>query len=106
MRHITVDIPDGISPYNIGVIAARLARAAEQAVGHTVEVTIEGLESPLYSGDLSRPQELAADRVAATYGRTATRRLPDGAVEITGLLDDVEMGTVCIELDGRERWRR
>ena len=56
--------------------------------------------------EVSRPQELAADAMAAKYGRSGVRRLGDGAVEITGMTDDVARELVCIEQDGRERWRR
>lgn len=54
----------------------------------------------------TRAQELAADAMAAKYGRSGVRRLADGAAVISGLIDDVEMELVCIEIDGRERWRK
>lgn len=55
---------------------------------------------------LSREQECAADGIAAKHGRSHVRPLADGAVEITGLLDDIERETVCVNRDGTERWRR
>lgn len=67
---------------------------------------LAGLDGRPALREVTRAQELAADAIAAKWGRSAVRRLGDGAVEITGLLDDVEMETVCIEIDGRERWRR
>lgn len=54
----------------------------------------------------TRAQEHAADAMAAKYGRSGVRRQADGSVVITGMIDDVELETVCIETDGRERWRR
>lgn len=60
--------------------------------------------------DLTRPQELAADAMASEYGRCRVRKIGDGAVEITGMTDDVERARVVVEPDGRERmrgtWRR
>lgn len=55
--------------------------------------------------ELTRPQELAADAMAAQYGRSRVRHLSDGAVVIVGLTDDVERASVCINQDGTERWR-
>lgn len=55
---------------------------------------------------VTRPQELAGDAMAALYGRSAVERQADGSAIIRGLLDDVEMESVCVEPDGRERWRR
>lgn len=55
--------------------------------------------------ELTREQECAADALAAEYGRSRVRRLSDGAVVIVGMTDDVERAQVCIEPDGRERWR-
>lgn len=55
--------------------------------------------------DLTRPQELAADAMASEYGRSRVRMLSDGAAVIVGMTDDVERRSVCIEPDGRERWR-
>lgn len=56
--------------------------------------------------DLTRPQQLAVDVMHARHGRYTTRHQADGSVVITGLLDDVERETVCVERDGTERWRR
>jgi hypothetical protein len=61
---------------------------------------------PKAERDISRPQELAADAMQAKHGRSAVRHQADGSVVIVGLLDDIERETVCIERDGRERWRR
>lgn len=57
------------------------------------------------SDGLTRPQEFAADAMAAKHGRCAVEPRSDGTVVITGLLDDIEREKVCIEIDGRERWR-
>lgn len=56
-------------------------------------------------GELTREQECAADAMAGEYGRSRVRHLSDGAVVIVGITDDVERRSVCIERDGRERWR-
>jgi hypothetical protein len=55
--------------------------------------------------DISREQERAAAVIEAEYGRSAIRHQADGSIVITGLLDDIEMRSVCVERDGRERWR-
>lgn len=55
--------------------------------------------------ELSRQQECAADAMASEYGRSRVRHLADGAVVIVGMTDDVKRRTVCVERDGRERWR-
>jgi hypothetical protein len=55
--------------------------------------------------ELTREQECAADAMAAEYGRSHVRHLSDGAVVVTGLTDDVERRSVCINRDGTERWR-
>lgn len=54
----------------------------------------------------TRPQELAADAMAAKYGRSGVQPQADGSAVICGMIDDIELETVCIETDGRERWRR
>lgn len=82
-------------------LRARLA----PTIGQLIAVE-DPQDEPTDPFGLTRAQEHAGDAMAAKYGRSGVERQADGAVVITGLLDDIVMETVCIETDGRERWRR
>lgn len=85
---------------NIGQLLARIEPTSRNAiVTDAIRDQLEGADN------LSRAQELAADAMAGEFGRSRVRHLSDGAVVITGMTDDVERRTVCIERSGRERWR-
>jgi hypothetical protein len=122
MSHrITVEIPAGVPPMELGLMGALVAETVEQRIGGKVRVDLDvdpdswgGRLRQAVTGDLPEPetpgvtrqQECKADAMAAKYGRSAVNRQSDGSVVVTGILDDVEMETVCLEQDGRERWRR
>jgi hypothetical protein len=106
MRTITLEVPDGLSETALAHAFARVCYAAEQIFGHAIEVSLSYGDRQSDIGDLTRPQELAADAMAALHGRSRVRRLADGAAVIVGMLDDIEREYVCVEADGRERWRR
>lgn len=112
MPSIVVEVPRGLSITQLTATAHAVQDAVEQAIGVVCETNVDigDLAVPEHEReperDPSRQQECAADAMAAKHGRSRVRHLADGAVEITGMLDDIERETVCIERDGRERWRR
>lgn len=108
MAHtMTIEIPAGVSVTELGLLSAVVSHAVQTRIGHPVDVTFDPDPRAADSTrDLSRAQELAADAMAALHGRSRVEHQADGAVIITGMLDDIERETVCIERDGRERWRR
>lgn len=108
MAHtMTIEIPAGVSVTELGLLSAVISSTVQRRIGHPVDVTFD--PDPRGNGatpDLSRAQELAVDAMAAIHGRSAVQHQADGSVVIIGLLDDIERDRVCIERDGRERWRR
>lgn len=103
MHTITIEVPGGVPPMLLAVAAAAAGSAAERIVRDTLNVGV-AVDTP--ERDLTRAQELAADAMASLYGRSRVEHRSDGAVVITGMLDDIEKDQVCVEQDGRERWRR
>lgn len=107
MPSITVDLPTGVAMSELVRTADAIGATVERTIGVKCEANISIADlARAPQRDVTRQQECAADAMAAKHGRSRVRHLADGAVEITGMLDDIERETVCIERDGRERWRR
>lgn len=92
--------------HNVDRHRVLLERLLEGDTGYgTPLCDLEVPEMPPADRDLSRAQELARDAMQAKYGQCVIRWQADRSVVITGLTDDIERERVCVERNGRERWR-